>query len=173
MKARSQAAQPAVSFFGNYLGGWEPIPPGPRNAAPSITLTMTPDGLDVQAAFHPEVFRGVISPDQVRSLTAEVATPDHARGWTITGGLIFSAHRVAATTFLAIDLLDGRRPMFLIGRPPFEVEAFVHPLIAASRARQPSWHPDPTGRHEMRYWDGARWTDHVSDAGVQSVDPPG
>ena len=35
----------------------------------------------------------------------------------------------------------------------------------------PSWHPDPTGRHELRYWDGSTWTDHVPDQGNQSVDP--
>ena len=35
----------------------------------------------------------------------------------------------------------------------------------------PAWHPDPTGRHELRYWDGAQWTDHVSDRGVQAVSP--
>lgn len=33
------------------------------------------------------------------------------------------------------------------------------------------WQPDPRGRHESRYWDGAGWTDHVADAGVQAVDP--
>lgn len=33
------------------------------------------------------------------------------------------------------------------------------------------WHPDPHHRHELRWWDGAAWTDHVSDAGVASVDP--
>ena len=33
------------------------------------------------------------------------------------------------------------------------------------------WYPDPGGRHEVRYWDGSRWTDHVTDSGVQSVDP--
>jgi len=35
-----------------------------------------------------------------------------------------------------------------------------------------SWHPDPFGRHELRYWDGAQWTEHVSSHGTQSVDPP-
>lgn len=33
------------------------------------------------------------------------------------------------------------------------------------------WHPDPRERHELRYWDGSKWTDHVSDAGVTSKDP--
>lgn len=35
----------------------------------------------------------------------------------------------------------------------------------------PGWHADPGGRHEHRYWDGARWTDDVADAGVTSRDP--
>lgn len=33
------------------------------------------------------------------------------------------------------------------------------------------WYPDPTGRHEYRYWDGSAWTDHVADAGEASTDP--
>jgi uncharacterized protein YxjI len=36
----------------------------------------------------------------------------------------------------------------------------------------PNWYPDPLGRHELRYWDGSQWTEHVSSHGRQSVDPP-
>jgi hypothetical protein len=36
-----------------------------------------------------------------------------------------------------------------------------------------SWLADPTGRHELRYWDGSTWTDHVSDQGVTGLDPVG
>ncbi len=36
-----------------------------------------------------------------------------------------------------------------------------------------AWHPDPTQRHQMRYWDGATWTDQVSDNGVTTTDPIG
>jgi len=36
----------------------------------------------------------------------------------------------------------------------------------------PGWFADPLRRHEFRYWDGATWTEHVSDAGRGSVDPP-
>jgi Protein of unknown function (DUF2510) len=39
--------------------------------------------------------------------------------------------------------------------------------IAAGR-----WSNDPFNRHELRYWDGAAWTNHVSDAGVSAVDEP-
>ncbi len=31
--------------------------------------------------------------------------------------------------------------------------------------------PIPAGRHEYRYWDGAVWTDQVSDAGAVTTDP--
>jgi hypothetical protein len=33
-----------------------------------------------------------------------------------------------------------------------------------------SWRPDPTGRHQYRYWDGSGWTDAVADNGLQSTD---
>lgn len=33
------------------------------------------------------------------------------------------------------------------------------------------WFPDPTTRHERRYWDGTAWTEHVFTNGSQSVDP--
>ena len=35
-----------------------------------------------------------------------------------------------------------------------------------------AWHPDPYGRHELRYWDGTQWTEHVSSHGKQSTDVP-
>ena len=31
---------------------------------------------------------------------------------------------------------------------------------------QAGWYPDPTGRHQHRYFDGREWTNHVADAGV-------
>ena len=35
----------------------------------------------------------------------------------------------------------------------------------------PGWFPDPTGRHDHRWWDGAAWTAHVADAGQAGSDP--
>jgi len=34
------------------------------------------------------------------------------------------------------------------------------------------WYADPSGRFELRYWDGGQWTEHVSRAGQQYTDPP-
>jgi hypothetical protein len=34
------------------------------------------------------------------------------------------------------------------------------------------WYADPSGRFELRYWDGTAWTEHVSRQGQQFTDPP-
>ncbi len=33
------------------------------------------------------------------------------------------------------------------------------------------WHKDPSGRFELRYWNGTAWTEHVATGGKQSIDP--
>jgi hypothetical protein len=36
----------------------------------------------------------------------------------------------------------------------------------------PMWAPDPTRRHELRYWNGSAWTEHVASRGITAIDPP-
>jgi len=36
---------------------------------------------------------------------------------------------------------------------------------------EPGWHPDPMGRNEQRFWDGANWTHRVANQGVSSIEP--
>ena len=44
---------------------------------------------------------------------------------------------------------------------------------AATESSVPAgWYADPSGRYELRYWDGSAWTEHVSRAGQQFTDPP-
>lgn len=40
----------------------------------------------------------------------------------------------------------------------------------AAASAQPNWYPDPMGRHEYRWFDGANWTEQVSSHGKQSLD---
>jgi uncharacterized membrane protein YhaH (DUF805 family) len=42
---------------------------------------------------------------------------------------------------------------------------------AATAVTAAAWFPDPMGRHQFRYWNGAAWTADVSDGGVNSIDP--
>ena len=43
--------------------------------------------------------------------------------------------------------------------------------VGPSRPAPGSWQRDPWNRHELRYWDGHRWSEHVSDSGNRGFDP--
>jgi hypothetical protein len=34
------------------------------------------------------------------------------------------------------------------------------------------WFPDPSGRHQQRWYDGTAWTGHVADGGARGDDDP-
>ena len=42
----------------------------------------------------------------------------------------------------------------------------------ASALSPPSWNPDPSGKHELRWWDGSQWTSQVMTNGIPSTDTP-
>ncbi len=50
------------------------------------------------------------------------------------------------------------------------------PAPAAAAPATPAipadWYADPSGRFELRYWNGSAWTEHVARAGQQYTDPP-
>jgi putative membrane protein len=48
--------------------------------------------------------------------------------------------------------------------PPVERASNVGAAIPAG------WYPDPSGRHEERYWRDGAWTEHVSDRGATAID---
>lgn len=45
-----------------------------------------------------------------------------------------------------------------------------HTVPAQPPAVPAAWLEDPTGRHQLRYWDGMKWTSNVGDNGVQTED---
>jgi len=63
--------------------------------------------------------------------------------------------------------------------PPVGVGAAVPPPPGAPAAgasypapsnTAAAWLPDPAGHHELRYWNGSSWTEHVSDQGSSGTD---
>jgi hypothetical protein len=56
-----------------------------------------------------------------------------------------------------------------VGTPVAPVPAPAPAPVVTTPA---GWYPDPSGRFEMRYWDGSAWTEHVSRQGQQFTDPP-
>jgi cell pole-organizing protein PopZ len=55
---------------------------------------------------------------------------------------------------------------------PAVAEPAAEAATAAESTVPAGWYADPSGRFELRYWDGAAWTEHVSRAGQQFTDPP-
>jgi hypothetical protein len=57
-----------------------------------------------------------------------------------------------------------------------EPEPVAEPVAESAPAVESAvpagWYADPSGRFELRYWDGTAWTEHVSRAGQQFTDPP-
>ena len=55
------------------------------------------------------------------------------------------------------------------------IPADLNPEMAAPGPPPPpqpaAWHPDPSGRHQLRYYDGTAWTPHVSNQGTVTSDP--
>ena len=44
------------------------------------------------------------------------------------------------------------------------------PTSPAAPVPPSGWYPDPSGRHQQRYWHDGRWTEQVGDGGRRSVD---
>jgi hypothetical protein len=81
-----------------------------------------------------------------------------------------------------VPTFDGRYCAFL-RRPtsasapaatttPFQVTAQATTAATSSTAAPAAWYADPSKRFELRYWDGAEWTEHVARGGQQFTDQP-
>ena len=56
---------------------------------------------------------------------------------------------------------------------PVTTTATTTATTTTSAAAPATWYPDPSKRFELRYWDGAEWTEHVARGGQQFTDQPG
>lgn len=46
------------------------------------------------------------------------------------------------------------------------------PRDSVTSAPVAGWYRDPSGRFELRYWDGWAWSEHVASYGAMYLDPP-
>ncbi|MDQ1519075.1 MAG: hypothetical protein QOI55_148 [Actinomycetota bacterium] len=76
------------------------------------------------------------------------------------------------TAGLLLGLLLGLIGIIIIAclkpKAGYEQRALAAPPTNLSAP--PAWRRDPYERHELRWWDGWGWTDHVSNAGVTATD---
>lgn len=164
-----------------------PPPPEPPPEAPAPPLSyMNPYREQIQAgslAFPDQAqlvlaLRGHLQVDEehdtARDLLVELRQrPDIVEGVArdidqLLG--VAQAERVASSTGLAsgasTSAPDEAKSPPSVPSPASSAGGDTTPRTTSA----PGWHRDPTGRFEYRYWDGARWTEHVSRSGARSVD---
>jgi len=93
---------------------------------------------------------------------------------------LHDTNRSGATVLLALVPIVG--PIILIvflassGTPgdnrygPPGDDNYGPPATIASSTTPLGWYPDPTGRHQSRYWNGAAWTDQAANDGATVTD---
>jgi len=71
------------------------------------------------------------------------------------------------------SLLDWIRAWTAGARPsPMPMDLAALPAHTEANASAPAgWYPDPSGAHQHRYWDGAKWSATVADHGHTTHDP--
>jgi hypothetical protein len=112
-----------------------------------------------------------------------VANGVDAAGYGVT---LLLVSRIAAAYAANIDesralpggtAVTGGRPAFVVAQSTGAVAAGGTGAATSAPASSPAelppaaWHPDPAGRHQLRWWNGAEWTEWVGDGGVMSEDP--
>jgi hypothetical protein len=117
----------------------------------------TADEADVSVAAIADVADESTSADPV----AEVP------GWA--AGTAGEASSEAATVHVMPDAAGTSAPS---DTPTDEAAAGASAGATEAGAAPAGWYADPSSRFELRYWDGAQWTEHVSRAGQQYTDPP-
>jgi len=125
---------------------------GSTDAKPS-----TPSLADEVAALVP----------QIESEETPAGAADEPAGWAVGATSTSTAKPVEAAETPAAATPAAAEPA--AAKPATESTT----TAAATAAMAPAgWYADPSGRYELRYWDGTQWTEHVSRAGQQYTDPP-
>ncbi|HUC36123.1 MAG TPA: DUF2510 domain-containing protein [Acidimicrobiales bacterium] len=124
-------------------------------------------GIVYLAAARPKL----VAAERAGEITGGYGSPWGPGGYGAPGGYGTPPADPYATGAPGGEYPGGAPPAYPgAGQGPPEAR-WAGPAAAAGEA-PPSWQPDPSRRHEFRYWDGTRWTEHVSDAGQQATDPP-
>ena len=115
-----------------------------------------------------------------------------AQGWQVvsivsTGEIVAYLSRPLSVTATGAAPVQPTPPSDPVGwaattNSPSNPGSFISPTPASSSTSTPTpsvvpsvpadWYKDPAGRYEFRYWDGSKWTENVSRAGVMYKDPP-
>lgn len=141
------------------------------------------EDLMVEAAAEEAVADAVQSADSAPSIPSAAPAVEEPAGWAAApddDGAASDADDSIASLAAQVGAEHDGQPAAaepVAAEPAAAEPAAAEPAAAAAApAAEPAvpagWYADPSGRFELRYWDGAAWTEHVSRAGQQFTDPP-
>ena len=123
------------------------------------------------------VFRAVGDAARFEGMTVSAADPSsgNIRFSTSMGLMTWGENLFAVVrpTPSGVEVTLGSALKFGLvdwGKNAQNIGNLFHRIAALAVAPAGAWHPDPSGRHQLRWFDGTRWTESVSNAGQVSSD---
>jgi len=104
-----------------------------------------------------------VSGEQTHEAAATVAN--------IAQALVTVAEQDVAEPVFVVDYGTAEPDPFAATETPIDPGVDVLGSAAVDAGPIPGWYPDPSVRHQARYWDGFKWTERVADHGTEGVDP--
>ena len=112
-----------------------------------------------------------VSPDAHDDLATQL-TAQSREGWNVVS-IVSAGNEIVA--FLSRPVV-ATTPASAAGWAATTSDSSVTTTTTTPTTPVPSvpadWYKDPAGRYDFRYWDGSKWTENVSRAGVRFTDPP-
>ncbi len=158
---------PLVTVAAQILGATQE-PDDRSRSVPAAPVASTP-------SFGAPAPGPVPSADPVPVPLSQVAGPSFAgaapvRGFGHRQAVHASTGRGTATQLLAAPVATPGTPEIFRPAPDAVAPLALAPRTGNRPTLAARWLPDPTGRHQYRYWDGGSWTENVYDAGVEARD---
>jgi hypothetical protein len=120
-------------------------------------------GNDIVAYLSRETIKSATSPASGSSVAASTSTgASEPAGW----GAAKTSDAASAPTQAMTSMSNTGTMSTESSTPATSSTTTTTPSVPAD------WYKDPSGRYEYRYWDGQKWTEHVSRAGTVYKDPP-
>ena len=117
-----------------------------------------------------------VSPDAHDDLATQL-TAQSREGWNVVN-IVSAGNEIVA--FLSRPVV-ATTPVFAVCMAPKNFDSAEATIPTTTPTMTPTttvpsvpadWYKDPAGRYDFRYWDGSKWTENVSRAGVSFTDPP-
>ncbi len=114
-----------------------------------------------------------VSPDAHNDLTTQL-TAQSREGWNVVS-IVSAGNEIVAFLSRPVVATTPASAAGWAATTSDSAEAMT-PTTTTPTTTVPSvpadWYKDPAGRYDFRFWDGSKWTENVSRAGVSFTDPP-